>query len=297
MEDGRRERVVISCVTFDTCKISKPIGHYEATKVHLIHYVKEPGEADNVYARFYDRVTELIQEERGGIPIVEHMENVSDFSTMLRVTYNIIRDEYDRDPNADIFVNISAGTSEYAAAAIMAAMMFPTSIPFSVPTDRYHVPTKYYFDGDTPVGLAESVRSPRVVPRYDIGEPDQFLVLGLAVLDRLTSRAGAPKGPEVIRNLKSNGIWFRKRSSGDRSDAVYYHRDFVKKWDQLGWVYRDVHEKRYYVTSRGKMIIETFFRTEQERLDVVPDEGRDVFVKGTWYPEPPATDNGDEGDG
>lgn len=125
-------------------------------------------------------------------------------------------------------------------------------------------------------------------------EPDQPLVLGLAVLDRLTSKAGAPKGPEVIRNLKSNGIWFRKRSSGDRSDAVYYYRDFVKRWEQLGWVFRDIHEKRYYVTSRGKMIIETFFRTEQERLNVVPDESRDVFVKGTWYPEPSAIDRDHE---
>ncbi len=75
---------------------------------------------------------------------------------------------------------------------------------------------------------------------------------------------------------------------------MYYHRDFVKRWEQLGWVFRDIHEKRYYVTSRGKMIIETFFCTEQERLNVVPDESREVFVKGTWYPEPSAIDRDHE---
>ncbi len=185
---------------------------------------------------------------------------------MLRVTYNIMFDEYSSNPNSDVFVNISAGSSEYAAASIISAMMFPTSIPFSVSTEKYHVPTKFYLDGNVPVGLAAEVHLPKVVTRYDIEPPDKILVLGLSVLNTLTVDYRAPKGPEVIERLKKNGIWFRKNSSGPRSDAVYYHRDFVKKWERVGWVYRDDHEKRFYLTDRGKMILNTFYLTEQNNL-------------------------------
>lgn len=285
MGDGKRDRVVVACVTFDTYKVSDPAIHYEATRVHLIHYIRDEGEPDNVYARFYDRVVELIRQGRGDIPVIEHRARVTDFSEMLRETYNILRDEYDSNPNADVFVNISAGTSEYAAAAIMSTMMFPSSIPFSVPTERYHVPTKYYFDGDVPVGLAESVLPPRTVPRYDIEEPDRCLVLGLALLDMLTTTDGAPKGPEVIAALKANHVWFRGYDMGGRSDAVYYHRDFVKRWEQLGWVTKDVHAKRYYVTRRGKMIVDTFYRSEQERL--VVDRPKGGALTETWYIDVP----------
>ncbi len=203
---------------------------------------------------------------------MEHDNNVTDFSEMLKTVYNILMDEYDEDPNADIFINISAGSSEYAAASMMSSMMFPTSIPFTVSTKEYHVPTSNYYLEDVPVGLARSVKTPRTVQRYNIESPDRSLVLGLTILNRLTVENRAPKGPEVISNLKENGLWFRPEFSSEsrsRTESVYYHRDFIKEWEKRGWVYKDKHERRYHLSEEGKSIINTFYIKDQKRIRIV----------------------------
>lgn len=272
MADGRRERIVVSCITFDTVKISDPIIHYEATKVHLIHYLREDSPSVEDYRRFYNHTVDLIRGGCGDIPIVEHDSNVTDFSEMLKTVYNILRDEYDANPNADIFINISAGSSEYAAASMMSSMMFPTSIPFTVSTKEYHVPTSHYYLDDIPVGLARSVKTPKTVQRYNIEPPDRSLVLGLSILNHLTARNRAPKGPEVISNLKKNGLWFRPEfplETRSRTESVYYYRDFVKRWEELGWIYKDDHERKYYLSNQGESIIDTFYINDQKGIKIV----------------------------
>lgn len=276
MATGKRKRIMISCVTFETIKITEPVKFYDINKVHLIHYVKDP-ESENgmVYQEFYDQVCRIIEKDSDGrTEIEEHTEKVSQFLPMLKLIMKIMEKELSSDEPIDLYVNISAGTSEYTAAAVIASMMNPDAIPFSVSTKRYTVKNdkirELYYAGDVPVGLTESIYRPSLVPKYNMPRPDRNLVLGLKVLKGLNDVKHSPKGPEVIRKLKENGLWRRYAEGSfnldptailevEKSDSVYYHRDFVSKWLSNGWVERDDFNKRYELTEEGLRIIDTFY--------------------------------------
>ena len=141
MGSGKKNRIMIACVTFETTKITEPVKFYESNRVHIIHYVKDPHDPKSrVYVDFYEQVCKLIEVDGSRtVEIVEHNEKVNDFTIMLRTVLNIIREEKDCSEDCDIYVNISSGSSEYAAASAIASMMNPGTIPFSVSTKEYTV--------------------------------------------------------------------------------------------------------------------------------------------------------------
>ena len=273
MAAGKRKMVMIACVTFETVKITDPVKFYDVDKVHLIHYVKQPESRDGiVYREFYDEVCRIIGKNSDNrIEIIEHEEQVSQFLPMLKLILKIMDEELNSKDPVDLYVNISAGTSEYTAAAVIASMMNPSVIPFSVGTDQYTVRDDkirdaFYRDG-MPVGLTETVFEPMMVPKYSMPMPEKNLVLGLRILNEMIKAKRNVKGPNVIKALKENGLWRRIPEGADmqsdtkpgKSDSVHYDRDYVKKWSASGWVARDDFYRRYVLTDEGRRIIETFY--------------------------------------
>ena len=275
MASGRRERIVVSCVTFETVKVTEPIKFYDATKVHLIHYIRDPETPKgDIYTEFYQRVCEIINENATApVEIISHRENVNDFTAMLRTILQIIEEENRKEEPADIFVNISAGTSEYAAAAAIASMMMPGTIPFSVRTEEYQVKNvrNVFYEKDKPIGLTKSVKDPKRLPKYSMPIPDRNLVLGLKILNKMNKSKRPPRGPEMIAALKKHNLWRRDveedtsknehdaKAKMARSDSVYYYRDYISKWFSEGWIYRDTFKKRYFLTERGEIVLGTFY--------------------------------------
>ena len=269
MNSGRRKRIMIACVTFETAKITEPVAFYEANKVHLIHYTKDPSE-NNVYNDFYSRVTELIREISCSIEIVEHNETVYDFGLMLKTVLNIIQTEKSGDDDCEIYVNVSAGTSEYTAASTIASMMVPGTVPFSVNTkeftvDKEHIRDVYYIDGN-PVGLTKTSGEPKILPNYSIEMPDEYLVRGLRILDSRIKSKSSVSSTYMVNALKENGLWYRDtESSGDRKtsqrqvEAVYYQRDFISQWIKYGWIRKDERTGKYRLTDSGNTVIDTFY--------------------------------------
>lgn len=264
---------MIACVTFETSKVVEPILYYEINKAHIIHYIKDPdSESGRVYGSFCDRVVELMDEKSPlHVDIVKHNERVSDFSVMLRTVLSIIGSERDAEPGCEIYVNISAGTPEYAAASAIASMMVPGTIPFSVGTREYTVsqdmiPEVYYIDGK-PVGLTKSTYDPRILPSYVIEMPEEHLVRGLRILESRNSQNLSVTSGKMVAALKNAGLWYRDTESRtDRApsqqrqtEAVYYQRDFIAKWAGSGWVERDPRRSRYVLTDEGRNIISTFY--------------------------------------
>src|SRR5574344_475924 len=145
---GRKERVMIACVTFEVAKIVEPAVHYEATEIHLIHFGDKPP-----YSDFYTEVCNRIGESLPSSKIVEHIEPVYDFNRMMSTVLTVIqRVRKGHGDSADIYVNVSAGTSEYSAASLMASMMMDGVISFNVPAERFQVEgpmvKDVYYDGD-----------------------------------------------------------------------------------------------------------------------------------------------------
>ena len=269
MSNGRKERIIISCVTFETVKISDPVNFYDATRAHLIHYIKKGLDESRVriFTEFYDRVCENIRKSGRDVEIIEHNEVVSDFSIMLKTILSIIDSEQKRG-DCDIFVNISAGSSEYAAAATIASMMSKNVIPFSVGTRRFTISDEedikrtYYVDG-VPVGLTSSTKEPKILPVYVIERPPEHLVKGLRVLKEELGRKHSTSSSKMGPLLKEKGIWIRDSDVSEerekQSYALNYHRDFMKKWLEMGWVEKDELRKKDIITEKGMNVINTFF--------------------------------------
>ena len=90
---GKKERIMIACVTFETVKVTDPVKFYGCEKVHLIHYVKQRNPSASVFGEFYDRVCEIIGKQNRNVQIEEHNRNVSDFPGMLSEILSIIESE------------------------------------------------------------------------------------------------------------------------------------------------------------------------------------------------------------
>lgn len=277
LQSGRKRRIMIACVTFETTKVTDPIEFYEINRAHIIHYVRDStDESQNVYQEFYDRVKEIIRNDPlRKVDVVEHIGKVTDFQLMLKTVLEIIESERISAGKAgeecDIYVNISSGGPEYAAASAIAAMMIPGTIPFSVGTKEYTVDAegirKNYFIDNKPVGLTKTTYNPKSLPSYSIQIPEERLVRGLRLLDQRNEKKLSVTSGKMIAALKEAEIWYRDTESSDpnrkstqrQTEAVYYQRDFIWKWLEKGWVRKDELNSRYVLTNEGRNIIATFY--------------------------------------
>ena len=267
MSSGKKERVVISCVTFETVKITDPISFYDATKAHLIHYIREDLDKSRaqIFTDFYNKVCETIRQNGKDVVIEEHNEVVSDFSKMLMTILKII-DSEKKKGDCDLYVNISAGSSEYAAAATIASMMSKDVIPFSVGTKSFTISSdedirKVYYVDDEPVGLTSETREPKVLPVYAIDRPPEYLVKGLRVLDKEICNKRSTSSSKIVPLLIEEEVWLRdvNNESEKQSFAVNYRRDFMSKWMELGWVEKDELRKKDIITEKGRNVMNTFY--------------------------------------
>ncbi len=287
MSSGRKPRIMIACVTFETVKVADPVDFYEANKVYLIHYHSEN---HPVYKEFYDRTVDLIKAKGGDrIEIVEVKEKVWKFADMLRTVVGIIDKENAANGNeCEIYVNISAGSPEYTAAAAIGSMMYEDVTPFAASTDDYTVETdedirRCYFIRETdeqgnereiPVGLSKSIKEPVRLQHFHIKKPPRELVLGLRIYrkhaEQANNRYRRVTAPAVIEDLKRAGLWNhmvdpkdeKKMKNEKSSNAVYFHREFIERWLKHKWIVRDESGKKYIITDEGKRVIETFYTEE-----------------------------------
>ena len=273
LPSGRKKRIMVACVTFETSKVVEPALYYEINKAHIIHYVKDPdSESGKIYDSFRRRVCERLESESPReVEIVEHNERVSDFSVMLRTVLSIIQMENSGEEGCEIYVNISSGSPEYAAAATVASMMVPGTIPFSVNTKEYTVSTDrirdVYFVDDQPVGMTKTTYPPRTMPIYAINIPEEHLVRGLRILGHRNEAKLSVTSGRMVEALKEAGLWYRDTEGDDpdrkanqrQTEAVYYQRDFISKWLKNGWIVKDDLRNRYVLTESGTTVIGTFY--------------------------------------
>ena len=261
---GKKRIIVISCVTFETAKIVTPIEYYNADKAYLVHYG-----TDNVYREFYDRVVDMICDLDQNVEIIDcDGKKVFDFSDMLGEILTIIEKETGVD--TEIFINASAGTSEFSAAAVVASMMKRGVIAFTVSADEFMVRgdrlREVFFENNLPVGMTKSVKEPTMLPQYKIEMPPKPLISGLNILSERIREKKSIKANDMVKALKENGLWYHeltipsenRRQDSSRTEAVYYNRNFVKKWMDKGWIMKNDLTRKHELTESGRLILRTF---------------------------------------
>lgn len=276
----RIDRIVISCVTFDTVMVADPIAYYDATRAYLIHYSKKDGDDYDVC---FKRVLEILEENfntrvidygMGGsgsdfgsidaeigkerkLTIFDVREDkVYRFQDMLRVLFSIIRKERLVSSKNPIYVNISAGTSEFSAAALVASMMFENVEAFSVSTREFTIKgPEPYTDKETNkfIGISKSVHPPRAINGFRVEMPERNNILAL----RLYYEMDFPSATKMIRELKDENLWERPDDNMP-NEKMRFQRQFIDRWLNDGYIERK-GRGRYSLTPNGQFAIDTYY--------------------------------------
>ncbi|OPX59371.1 MAG: hypothetical protein A4E29_01320 [Methanomassiliicoccales archaeon PtaB.Bin134] len=258
-------KVVVACVVFDTYKIVQPIEYLKsAGKVYLIHWTsKRNPKGSSVYMDFYSRNVEMLSDVVGPSNIIEIRAEVYDFKKMLATILSILSEE--RSQGNEVFINISSGTSEYAAAATLASMMVPGVRPFTVRTKEWQISgedllRKLYYQDGVPIGQSRSVYDPEDLPIFHIPMPDRHLVEGLRILDSRIKEKKSSSYTSMIGDLRRAGLW-RNGNHEERvtqSDKMYYLRNFLEPWIASGWIEK-AGKRSLFITEVGRHVAEMFY--------------------------------------
>jgi hypothetical protein len=259
-----RERVAVACVTFETVMITKPIISMKSVdRVYLLHYERpDPGKGRKVYSEFYKEVVHQLEIGMECGEIVPINVEVYNFQEVLGQLLQVLTSE--KSQGNDVYINVSAGTTEYSAAAILASMMVKGVKPFTVSTREWTVPMEnidiYYRDG-RPVGLSKDVWSPRPLPYFHIERPPEDLVRGLKILAERRQKGHGTTYLVMIGAMKDAGCWERDEVDGvkdqTQSEKMYYARHYIDEWVSRGWVNRD-KRGRLTLTDDGVTVTQVF---------------------------------------
>ncbi len=248
-------RVVIDCVTFETSKIVGPAKYYRADKVYLYHKA-----SDEPYSDFLEEVKKQLEEENISYECRE--EEINEFSTIMRELMSLIKKEEQKGNN--VYVNVSAGSSVFCAAGLIACMM-EGGHPFFAPAQEYTVGEgdvkDVYFKDDKPIGLTKKVRPPKDILCFNLEQPDEDVIEGLSIWKETKDKGGITNNKTLVKSLNENGliddIYEESRDKVSQSAIMKYRRRYLDKWIKKGWIEKEARGK-YKITEDGKRILEVF---------------------------------------
>ncbi len=269
-ESGKRTTVVIACTTLETVMVSDPAIFYEADVLHLIYH-----RGSTERGPFYDSlVTEIKRRlaEKREMEVIVHDAKVYRYNVMLKTVNDIISDVKDEYGTfADIYVNISSGTSEYAAAAMCSCMMNPGTIPFTVSVKSHSIPLEKYIEmaseDGRPVGDAREVNQPKMVETFNIEPPDEDLVSYLAFFARIEDRPFTLS--RIIEMMEANDVWHyepqRTRTPTKNAPKMQYKRVVLEPLIAHGWIRNGRSKNRWVITPAGRAILDVFCDEDDDR--------------------------------
>ncbi len=268
---GRRERVLIACVLDDVPMVVEPALFYKAEVLHLLHPADDPEDAMGpVHQEMYDEVRSRLD---GDAEIIDHEVPAHDYKALLRILLTIVREEAQED--SEVYVNISSGTPEYAAAAMLVCMQNRGFTAFTVRTKEYSVtPGEFrelaYEDGK-PVGYSREVFDPVKVVTFDPAKQDSDLITCLGVFADLRKTKKRVYFEEIIDRLREEGVWTyvpdsrRRKTDALQKTRMQFVRSYITPLVKKGWIKEDEISKRvYHITPEGDAIINVYYGIDKE---------------------------------
>ncbi len=197
-----------------------------------------------------------------------HAVPLNDYKAVLRTLLTIIKGE---DPDcSEFYVNISSGTPEYAAAAMLVSMQNRGFTAFTVKTKEYTQSPEEYrgsvFRDGRPQGVSSEVSEPVRVVTFDPSKQDADLITCLGIFSELRKVHARVMFEEIIDRLKVEGVWtyvpdVRKRKTDViQKNRVQFRRQFIDPMVRKGWIVEDEDYKRiYHITAEGNAIIDVYY--------------------------------------
>ena len=294
-DSGKVDLVMVACVAQEVTMIVQPAIFYNVSRIHILNYVskKDRDEADLKRAKIYEDVRNevMYQLENKGIDVVLHDTSPTyQFNEMMREVFEILTEEKSR--KSKVFVNISGGTNEYAAAAAIAGNMFDNTQLFNVGRKNSVESADQLRASITKngriVGSSDEIWDPFLIKGFRIEPPDSKLLEALSIFAFIP--LGERTNTNVVRELIKRGTWngmsydtplemkikgtslevynesshrptddneYHKRRN---SENVRYQKMFVDKWKAKGWIEQDSRygSRKYDLTAEGRMHLKIF---------------------------------------
>jgi hypothetical protein len=267
---GKKESVIICCLTTEVVKVVEPVKFYGATRVHIISYPNSgvPESEIRFYNSFLTEARKRIEQDPN-VKIMVDYANVLDYHDMAREIINIVAAEKEQNDAVSIYLNISSGTPEYIAAAMLVSMQDPELIAFSVRSrarsmDYDEALSAYSVDGK-PVGWTSEVNEPMMVTTFGSEMPDDRLVACLEILRTQGSDSQFMNFNEIIEKMKDVGIWDyvpennRTRTDDAQKERMFLKRNYITPMLDKGWIAENSRKRnKFILTEKGEAIVSVY---------------------------------------
>ena len=239
MSSGRREIVMIFCANPLSRLYLAPLAHYRPDIVHAFI-----GNGDDAVSTVARGVFSSTKKEIGACDVIEHSIDTSDYNTVLGEIIDIttgLQREYGED--LDIFINITSGTPEFAAAGMFASML-----PLSVTAFKMDVDCT--MSAEELSGIFERINGSVDVSAFERvtclknDVPDDEMIAFLSVVRDLLRHTKYPKERDIINALKNADAWTydpdkksgRGRTDLEEKEERYLERNYISKALENGWL-------------------------------------------------------------
>ena len=269
---GKKEVVVICCLTTEVVKVVEPVKFYEATRVHIISHLNPDGNNpdDKFFSAFLNEAKRQIKEYNATEVIVNYA-NILDYQDMLRTIIGIVAEENTRDDASILYVNISSGTPEYIAGAMLAATQNSDLIAFSVRSEAWSMGLDQTMDAYTvdgrPTGRTSEVSEPTMVMTFGPEVPNDRHVACLEVFRTQEADNRHLNFNEIIEALKEKGIWDyspevkKTRTDDSQKERMFLRRNYISPLLDRGWVVENRYKRnKFDLTTKGEAIVEIYGR-------------------------------------
>ncbi|NCU25618.1 hypothetical protein EOM86_02735 [Candidatus Nomurabacteria bacterium] len=275
--------------------ITEPAEMIGIDRVHILNYIKPLDKGDNLevrrqdlykmaYSAAYENFDKLCEE------IKEHKDvETYNFDACFHAIYDILIEETRR--HSAVYVNISGGTPEYAAAAAIASMMVPEVNLFSVgvPRDGHTMVLEDMIDSmkyeGKFVGTAIKINDPYPINKFPLDPPKLEPLKALKVFREVPEYSRS--NVNIIRELIKHRLWkfgvsddnpmmgtsleledaynnvssenWNEHARRQRKEAVQYQKAFIDVWKDEKWIEKsEINAKRYRLTDKGNRFVDIF---------------------------------------
>jgi len=231
------KNIYVACVTFETVKITNPVKEIGPfSRIYLFHY-SDGSDDSRIYDEFYDEVvTQLKTMHYNDKNIIKEEVKHYNFTEAMHHLLNIMKSETSKGNR--VIVNVSAGSSQFTAAATMACMMVPNCKAMTVSTKEYMVSKaearKTYFSKEgRPVGLTKDTWPVKELPTYSIDIPPRDLVRGLRVMADIFSMKNLARGlsPTDLETMQGKVSYNDLVHAFEQEDNKTQNRGMNKIWN------------------------------------------------------------------
>lgn len=275
MPSGRRESVLIFCISPITKMYLPSIEHYEPDTIHVF-----VGNGDDPISIIGRRNWDSVKSKLGCKNIIEHIVDISDYEGILGTITGIKKDLENRyGDNLDIFINISSGTPEFSSAGMFASMLPQRAIAFRV-CSEYGLSVEDLSVLFDKLNGSIEIKEPEMVTGLRNDNPEDEMISFLNIVNDLLKETKYPKYRTIIDRLKEEGSWSYdpERKSGygrtplaEREDR-YLKRHYIATALENGWIERP-SANTMRLTPSGRAYVSVYGgREERTALNECSDE-------------------------